>query len=59
MTELIKSVRTLKNETYKKIMFRLINIYESECSFNEGSLGFNDLLIIFSLLFQLDSDEQC
>lgn len=56
MNELIINVRCLKNKTYQKIMFRLINIYEQECSFNEGSLGFNDLLTIYNLFYFLEGD---
>ena len=59
MEFLKKNVKLLKNITYKKIMLRLINIYEEECCFNEGSLMFNDLITIYNLFHCLEEEEIC
>lgn len=59
MNKLLTDVKLLKNKTYQKIMLRLIDIYQEECSCNEGSLTFNDLMIIYSLFYFLESDNEC
>lgn len=55
MNGLLIDVKKLKNKTYQKIMFRLINIFEEECSCNEGNLSLNDLLIIYNLFYFLEN----
>lgn len=50
MKEIKERVKNLKNNNYKKIMYRLINIYENECRFCEGDLGYTDLYDILTIL---------
>lgn len=60
MDDLILNVRCLHNSTYRKIMFRLIDVYQDECGCNEGSLQFNDLVTFYNLFYFLqEEEEQC
>lgn len=46
------------NIYHRTIMYLLLEVYDSECSFNEGSLGKTDLIKIFNLMLNDERSEK-